>query len=89
MRYELIFTDKAEKQFSKMDKYAQTQINNYLGKHFGFAASNPRSHGKPLTGRLKGFWRYEAGKYRIICDIRDNVCMVVVIKIGHRKEIYR
>jgi len=89
MRYELDFTEKAIKQFGKIDKYAQEQINSYIEKHFGENPSNPRSHGKPLTGRLKGYWRYEIGKYRLICDIQDEILTVLVVKTGHRREVYR
>jgi len=89
MTYNLEFTDKARKQFEKIDKYAQEQISRYLKKHFDDTPSNPRSHGKPLTGELKGYWRYDIGKYRLICDIQDNICTVTVIKAGHRREIYR
>jgi len=89
MTYSLEFTDKARKQFEKIDKYAQEQISRYLEKHFGDMPSNPRSHGKALTRELKGYWRYEVGKYRLICDIQDNICTVTVIKAGHRREVYR
>jgi len=89
MTYTLEFTVKAKKYFDKLDKYAQEQINRYFEKHFGDTPSNPRSHGKPLKGKLKDYWRYDVGKYRLICDIQDNICMVTVIKAGHRREIYR
>ena len=89
MIYGLDFTSKAKRQFDKLDRYAQEQIARYLDKHFGDEPVDPRSHGKPLTGKLKGYWRYEIGKYRLICDIRDNICKVVVVKAGHRREIYR
>jgi mRNA interferase RelE/StbE len=89
MTYTLEFSDKAKKQLAKMDKYAQTQIGSYIDRHFGSEPTNPRSHGKPLVGVLKGYWRYEVGKYRLICDIEDNVCRVIVVKAGHRREVYR
>ena len=89
MNYNLEFTVKAKKQFEKLDKYAQEQIRRYLEKHFEGTPTNPRSHGRPLTGELKGYWRYEVGKYRLICDIQDNICMVTVIKVRHRREVYR
>jgi len=58
---------------------------------FGDNPQDPRSHGKPLTGKLQGYWRYEVGKYRLICDIQDNICKVLVVKVkvGHRREVYR
>jgi mRNA interferase RelE/StbE len=52
--------------------------------------SNPRSIGHALTGPMKGaYWRYRVGDYRIICEIQDDVLCVLVIEIGHRKEVYR
>jgi mRNA interferase RelE/StbE len=89
MRYKLNFTKKAMKQYVALDNYAKEQIARYLDKHFDDEPIDPRSHGKPLTGGLKGYWRYEIGKYRLICDIQDSICSVVVVKAGHRRDIYR
>ena len=38
---------------------------------------------------MAGYWRYRVGAYRIICEIEDHRLVVVVIKIGHRREAYR
>ncbi|MBQ3396379.1 MAG: type II toxin-antitoxin system RelE/ParE family toxin [Synergistaceae bacterium] len=51
--------------------------------------SDPRQRGKALTGTRSGQWRYRAGDYRIICEIRDDVFVVLVLEIGHRSNIYR
>ena len=48
----------------------------------------PRECGKCLTGKMKEFWRYRIGDYRVICDIRDKEILILVIEIGHRREIY-
>lgn len=51
---------------------------------------NPRSLGEALTGSHLGqFWRYRVGDYRIVCDIQDRQVVVLVLKIGHRREVYR
>jgi mRNA interferase RelE/StbE len=51
---------------------------------------NPRDTGKALTGNLLGaFWRYRVGDFRIICDIQDAKLCVLVVQIGHRREVYR
>lgn len=50
---------------------------------------NPRSIGKALKGQFTGLWRYSIDDYRLICSIRDDVLVVEVIKIGHRREIYK
>ncbi len=50
---------------------------------------DPRSTGKALSGNLSGLWRYRVGDYRIICDIEDEVLVVLVIDVAHRREVYR
>jgi mRNA interferase RelE/StbE len=51
---------------------------------------NPRSIGKALRGsRLGEFWKYRVGDYRLICKIEDERLVVLVLRVGHRKEIYR
>jgi mRNA interferase RelE/StbE len=52
-------------------------------------AQNPRRVGKALDGKLKGFWRYRIGIYRILCRIEDERLRVVVVAVGHRDHIYR
>lgn len=44
--------------------------------------------GLSLKGRLKGLWRYRIGNYRIIGQIRDNNMIILIIKIGHRRDVY-
>ena len=51
---------------------------------------NPRSLGEALQGRHLGeFWRYRVGDYRIVCKIQDDHLVILVIKVGHRREVYR
>ena len=89
MRYTIDFSKKAEKQLEKLDRTAQEQIAAYIKRHFIDNPVDPRSHGKPLSGKFKGSWRYEIGKYRLICDIQDNICNVLVVRTAHRREVYK
>ena len=51
---------------------------------------DPRSIGQALHGsRLGEFWKYRVGDYRLICKIEDDRLFVLVLRVGHRKEIYR
>ena len=50
---------------------------------------NPRLHGKGLVGDKSGEWRYRIGNYRIICEIQEKEIVVLVLEIGHRREIYK
>jgi len=51
---------------------------------------DPRSIGEALHGsRLGEMWKYRVGDYRLICKIEDDRLIVLVLRVGHRKEIYR
>ncbi|WP_244511421.1 type II toxin-antitoxin system RelE family toxin [Vreelandella arcis] len=50
---------------------------------------DPRQLGKPLTGQLSELWRYRVGSYRIIASIEDKEVCILVIRVGHRRDIYR
>jgi len=45
--------------------------------------------GKALVGDHSGFWRYRVGDYRVVCQLIDARLVVLVVSIGHRREIYR
>jgi len=85
MNYKILFSESSRKQFSKLDKQTQKQIIKYLETR---VTKDPLFFGKSLTGNKKGLWRYRVKDYRIICNIHLNELVVLVIKVGHRKEIY-
>lgn len=79
------FTDSSRKQIKKIDEYNRNRILKYL-----FEVENledPRSRGKALKQNLKGLWRYRVGDYRIVCDNEDEEVTILVVKIGHRRDI--
>jgi mRNA interferase RelE/StbE len=45
--------------------------------------------GKALTGPLGSLWRYRVGDYRVICVIQHQAVTILVIRSGHRREVYR
>ncbi|MFZ4388148.1 MAG: type II toxin-antitoxin system RelE family toxin [Chthoniobacterales bacterium] len=55
----------------------------------GPLAENPRRVGKPLKGDLSGFWSARRGEYRVVYEINDDVVTVIILRIGHRRDIYR
>ena len=85
MTWQIKWDDSAVKQLRKLDKQIQDRIISYLKK---IALENPRKQGKPLVGDKARFWRYRMGEYRIICRIIDNELVVLIVAVGHRKEIY-
>ena len=53
------------------------------------ASGNPRQFGKSLRGDKGEFWSYRVGDYRIISLIEDERLVVVVVSVGHRRDVYR
>ncbi|WP_338113051.1 type II toxin-antitoxin system RelE/ParE family toxin [Sphingopyxis panaciterrulae] len=53
------------------------------------ALDDPRQRGHALVGDYAGHWRYRIGDYRVIAKIEDGRMVIVVIAVGHRREVYR
>ncbi len=87
MGYTVEISDHAFKQLSKLDKPVQKLLLNWLEKNLQ-GTENPRLKGKGLVGNHSREWRYRVGDYRIIVDIQDKVLIVLIIAVGHRKDIY-
>lgn len=81
-------TRTAEKQITKLGRPAQKAIQRFLRERLLFA-ENPRQWGKPLHGEKGSLWRYRVGDYRLICDIQDVRVVVLVLEVGHRKDVHR
>jgi mRNA interferase RelE/StbE len=88
LAWQIELTASAKKELSKLDRQAAKRITTFLRERLA-SSTNPRSTGKALTGPLGGLWRYRAGDFRIVCEIKDDVLRVLVIKIGNRCEVYR
>ena len=71
-----------------MDRSVQKLITSWIEKNL-IDTKNPRFHGKGLSGDKSGYWRYRVGDYRIIADIRDDEIVIIIVEIGHRREVYR
>ena len=81
-------TRTATKQITKLDRAAQKSIQHFLRERLT-TADDPRQWGKPLHGEKRGLWRYRVGDYRLICDIQDEKITILVLELGHRKDVYR
>ena len=87
MKYKVIFTEKAQKQLKKLDRQTSALIIGWLEKNIE-NCENPRAHGKSLVENKSGQWRYRVGNYRVICEIQDEKIIVLILEIGHRRDIY-
>lgn len=85
MAWRISLTPKAQKELAKVGAAEARRINAFLRER---AASDPKASGGRLKGRLREFWRWRVGEYRILAKIEDDQLLVLVVRIGHRSEIY-
>jgi mRNA interferase RelE/StbE len=83
LAFEIVLTEESEEFIKKCDKAIRNRILKSLRK----LETEPES-GKPLTSILTGLWSLRMGDYRAIYQIKNSELIVVVIKIGHRKNAY-
>lgn len=88
MSYQVNYLPQVVKTLEKMDKYTKRIIVEWIEKNL-VGCEDPRVHGKPLSSDRAGQWRYRIGDYRIIAKIEDEKLIVLVITIGHRREVYK
>lgn len=81
------FDPDAARELRKLGHEARRTIQEYLRKRIA-TNQDPRRLGNPLLGDLKGLWRYRVGDYRIVVDIRDKEILVMVVTVGHRRNVY-
>lgn len=85
MAWTLKIDERVEKDFLKINSTDQKRITQFLRS----ILANPRSKGGMLKGKLNHLWRYRVGDYRVLCELFDDVLLVSVVEVGHRKDIYR
>lgn len=85
--WKIKFNRQAEKSLQALEHQAKRRLESFMDDLK--IRDNPREIGKALTGDLKGLWRYRVGNYRVICQIKDNELVILVVELGHRKEVYK
>ncbi|MBN8994738.1 MAG: type II toxin-antitoxin system RelE/ParE family toxin [Rhizobiales bacterium] len=85
--WQVEFHSAAARELRKLGKPAQIEILRYLRARIA-TADDPRRFGKALTRDLKGLWRYRIGDYRLVVAVDDGRLIVLVVTVGHRREVY-
>lgn len=89
MAWSVELSETADKEVSKLDAQHAKRILKFLYERLA-KRDDPRSIGQALRGsRLDEFWKYRVGDYRLMCKIEDSRLVVTVLRVAHRKEIYR
>jgi mRNA interferase RelE/StbE len=82
------FVPAAAKELKKLGKSEAARIITTLEKRIA-VLDDPRTLGSALTGELGGLWRWRIGDYRVIARIEDERITILVVRVGHRSEVYR
>jgi mRNA interferase RelE/StbE len=88
LAWRIELTGTAAKQLSKLDRGDARRIAAFLRDRIA-PLDDPRTAGKALHGPLGALWRYRVGDFRLLAAIEDAVLRVLVVRIGHRREVYR
>ena len=82
------FDRDAARDLKRLGSAAQRVVLRFLRERVA-TTEDPRRFGKPLVVDMKGLWRYRVGDYRIVARIEDDRLIVLVVTVGHRREVYR
>jgi mRNA interferase RelE/StbE len=82
------FAPEAARELRKLGTQEAERILRTLEERIA-TLEDPRSLGAPLTGEHGGYWRWRVGDYRVIARIEDARVVILVVRVGHRREVYR
>jgi len=89
MAWTVELSDLALKNLDQLDRQVACRILKFLSERVS-CLDDPRCIGQALQGhRLGSLWKYRVGDYRIIASIEDSKMLVLVVRVGHRQEVYR
>jgi len=89
MAWNIELSPEARKDLAKIGATEAKRVLKFLHGRVRLA-EDPRSMGKALKGsRFAGLWRYRSGDYRILCEIQDEKINILVVLVGHRREVYK
>ena len=87
MAYLVELSKAAKKDLKKIESEARIRIEKFILKLQEMV--DPTLAGEPLKGTKNHLWRYRVGDYRLLCTIEKEILTIAVIRIGHRKDIYK
>jgi mRNA interferase RelE/StbE len=88
MAWSIEFDPDARRELEKLDKSVSDRILKFLRERVA-TLDDPRTIGERLHGPLRQYWKYRIGDYRLICYLKEDRLVVIVVRVGHRREIYK
>lgn len=86
MAWSLEYSEKSQKSLRKLGRREADRITRFLGEIAEL--EDPRSRGHALVGNLRGLWRYRVEDWRVVVRIEDQTLVILVVTVGHRREVY-
>lgn len=84
--YRVVILDRAKKELAAISPPDRRRVTKYIDA----LVENPTpSNSKAMKGEFAGYYRVRCGNYRVLYSIQRNKLIIVVIRIGHRREVYR
>ena len=87
MGYVVEYTPQAVQELKKLDRHIKALIVSWIEKNL-VGCENPYIRGKGLSANRSGQWRYRIGDYRLISEIMDDKIVILIISVGHRRDVY-
>jgi mRNA interferase RelE/StbE len=84
--YKVHYLQSVEADLMALDRQVRKRVMDKIEKTL---AQDPRGLGKPLTGPFTGLWRYRIGDYRVVYKIAEAEILIMIARIGHRRELCR
>ena len=89
MAWRIEFDRSAARELDDLDPQIARRILAFLHKRL-LNLDDPRSIGEALKGARPGeYWKYRVGDYRIIANIEDGTLLILVVRVGNRRAVYR
>ena len=88
MIWKIKLSKSATQELRKLSSVLQNDILKYLRERIA-TNEDPRRFGKPLSYDKHGLWRYRIQDARVVCKIYEDELLVLVVRVGHRKDVYR
>ena len=85
MTYKIVIENKALAELATLPKKIQRQIANKIDQ----LATNPRPSGCKMLQKHKSLYRIRSGDYRMVYQIREKQVLILVVRIAHRKDVYK
>jgi mRNA interferase RelE/StbE len=88
LAWRIEFLPAAEKELAKLGRAEAKRIIETLKTRIA-PLDDPRRLGSALSGQLGGLWRWRIGDYRVVARIEDERITILVVRVAHRREVYR